>query len=41
MVKFWYVMVKVGLNKGYPLLYCTRGGNRRLILKMRLQWSEI
>ena len=40
-IKFGYLMIKFGLHKGYPLLYCTRGGNRRLILKMRLQWSEI
>jgi hypothetical protein len=41
MVKFGYVMRKFGLHKGYPLLYYTRGGSRRLILKIRPQWSEI
>ena len=41
MVKFGYVMRKFGLHKGYPLVYYTRGGSRRLILKMRPQWSEI
>ena len=40
MVKFGYLMVKVGLHKGFPLMYSTRGGSRRL-LKIRPQWSEI
>jgi hypothetical protein len=38
---FGYLMVKVGLPKGFPLMYCTRGGSRRLLLKIRPQWSEI
>ena len=41
MVKFGYMMRKFGLHKGYPLLYYTRGGSRRLILKIRPQWSEV
>jgi hypothetical protein len=32
---FGYVIVKFGLHKGYPLLYYTWGGSRRLLLKMR------
>jgi len=35
MIKVWYLMVKVGLHKGFPLMYCTRGGSRSLILKIR------
>ena len=38
---FGYVMLKFGLHKGYTLLYYTRGGSCRLILKIRSQWSEI
>jgi hypothetical protein len=41
MVKFGYLMVKGGLHKGFPLMHCTRGGGRRLLLKIRPQWSEI
>jgi hypothetical protein len=41
MRKFGCVMRKVGLPKDYPLLYYTRGGSCRLILKIRPQWSEI
>jgi len=38
MIKVWYLMVKVGLHKGFPLMYCTRGGSRRLLLKIGPQW---
>ena len=36
-----YLMVKVGLRKGFPLMYYTCGGSRRLLFKIRPQWSEI
>ena len=28
-------------GQSFPLMYCTRGGSRRLILKICPQWSEI
>jgi len=31
MVKFGYLMIKVGLHKGFPLMYCTRGGGVLLL----------
>jgi len=40
-VKFGYVMIKFGLHMGYPLLYYTRGGSRRLILQIRPKGSDI
>jgi hypothetical protein len=35
MVKFGYLMVNVEIHKGFPLMYCTRGGSRSLLLKIR------
>jgi len=41
MTRVGYLMVKVGLRKGFPLMYYTCGGSRRLLFKIRPQWSEI
>jgi len=38
---FGYSWSKVGLHKGFPRMYYTWGGSRRLLLKTRPQWSEI
>jgi hypothetical protein len=41
MIKVEYLMIKVRLYKGFPLMYYNWGEMRRLLLKMRPSWSEI